>query len=139
MIRAEHRIADLRSRKVLIEGWESAYGRSPPKGISRRLMQYALAYHAQAKTYGGLKSAAKRKLFQLARAGSGIASRERSADRGRTAPPGTRLVREWHGRSHTVEATDRGFLYAGKSYRSLSEIAQAITGARWSGPRFFGL
>jgi hypothetical protein len=53
--------------------------------------------------------------------------------------PGSRLVREWHGRSHTVEVGDNGFLYAGRRYRSLSEVARAITGARWSGPRFFGL
>lgn len=31
------------------------------------------------------------------------------------------------------------FLYQGKQYKSLSEIARLITGARWSGPRFFGL
>ena len=42
-------------------------------------------------------------------------------------------------RSHTIEVTDGGFLYAGKRYRSLSQVARAITGARWSGPRFFGL
>jgi hypothetical protein len=55
------------------------------------------------------------------------------------APAGSRLVREWHGRSHTVEVTERGFLYGDQHYRSLSEVARAITGARWSGPRFFGL
>ena len=59
--------------------------------------------------------------------------------RGRTFASAMRLVRDWHGRSHTVEVTDRGFLYAGRHYRSLSEVARAITGARWSGPRFFGL
>jgi hypothetical protein len=48
-------------------------------------------------------------------------------------------VREWHGRTHTVSVIDEGFEFQGKSYRSLTEIARRITGAQWSGPRFFGL
>jgi hypothetical protein len=48
-------------------------------------------------------------------------------------------VREWRGRTHTVVVTEDGFEYVGKTYSSLSKIAQAITGAHWSGPRFFGL
>ncbi len=52
---------------------------------------------------------------------------------------GTRLVREWHGRSHVVDVVEQGFVYDGKTFKSLSAIARAITGARWSGPRFFGL
>ena len=52
---------------------------------------------------------------------------------------GTRLVREWQGTLHEVIVLDRGYLWKGKTYRSLSEIARSITGARWSGPRFFGL
>ena len=53
--------------------------------------------------------------------------------------PGARLVREWHGRTHTVTVTEDGFEYAGASYPSLTKIAKKITGAHWSGPRFFGL
>ncbi|HTE86047.1 MAG TPA: DUF2924 domain-containing protein, partial [Dehalococcoidia bacterium] len=52
---------------------------------------------------------------------------------------GMRLVREWHGRTHTVVVTEDGVEYAGKAYASLTKIAQEITGAHWSGPRFFGL
>ena len=52
---------------------------------------------------------------------------------------GARLVREWNGRTHTVTVEEEGFIYAGRSYRSLTAIAREITGARWSGPRFFGL
>jgi len=64
---------------------------------------------------------------------------------GRIAPPGpkikpgSRLVREWHGRTHTVCVTDDGFEFQGKTYRSLTGIARDITSAQWSGPRFFGL
>jgi len=52
---------------------------------------------------------------------------------------GARLVREWHGRAHAVTVTEDGFEYAGANYPSLSKIAKKITGAHWSGPRFFGL
>ena len=53
--------------------------------------------------------------------------------------PGARLVREWGGRTHTVTITEDGFEYAGANYPSLTKIAKKITGAHWSGPRFFGL
>jgi hypothetical protein len=53
--------------------------------------------------------------------------------------PGARLVREWHGRTHTVTVTEDGFEYAGTNFPSLTKIAKKITGAQWSGPRFFGL
>ena len=53
--------------------------------------------------------------------------------------PGTRLLREWGGKTHTVIVIDDGFEYDGKRYQSLTQIARRITGAHWSGPRFFGL
>ncbi|NJN06321.1 MAG: DUF2924 domain-containing protein, partial [Rhodobacteraceae bacterium] len=63
-------------------------------------------------------------------------------DRGTTSPalkPGGRLIREWNGVTHAVDVVEGGFLWKGQRYTSLSPIARAITGARWSGPRFFGL
>ena len=51
----------------------------------------------------------------------------------------SRLIREWHGRTHTVTVTEDGFECAGTTYPSLTEVAKKITGAHWSGPRFFGL
>ncbi len=53
--------------------------------------------------------------------------------------PGTRLVREWQGRSHSVEVRADGFGWNGEVYGSLSAVASAITGAHWSGMRFFRL
>src|SRR4029077_12387398 len=99
-----------------------------PAGIRRRLR-----YPGR-----GLKPAVRRQLLQAS------AKKPAPGKPGKTRKPPamppavSRLVRDWHGRSHTVEVTDRGFLYAGRHYRSLSEVARAITGARWSGPRFFG-
>ena len=87
--------------------------------------------------HGGLGKATIRKLRTLAKT---------LRTTGRVGPtpsltlkPGARLVREWHGRTHTVTVMDDGFDYAGTSYPSLSKIAKKITGAHWSGPRFFGL
>jgi hypothetical protein len=124
---------------ALRQAWADRFGRPPPKTLSRRLLELAAAYDTQAKVYGGLKPAIRRKLLQAAPTKpdptAGASHRKTRA----TLRPGSRLVREWHGRSHTVEVAETGFLYAGRRYRSLSEIARAITGARWSGPRFFGL
>jgi hypothetical protein len=57
----------------------------------------------------------------------------------RQLTPGARLVREWNGQTISVEVSEDGFVHADKTWRSLSEIAQHVTGAHWSGPRFFGL
>ena len=62
-----------------------------------------------------------------------------SAPRAPSLEPGARLVREWNGVTHTVDVIDDGFEWQDQRYGSLSEIARLITGARWSGPRFFGL
>ncbi len=54
-------------------------------------------------------------------------------------PPGTRLMREWNGRTYAVDVVTDGFVFDGKTYRSLTAIAKLLTGVQWSGPRFFGL
>jgi len=119
--------------------WAGIYGRSPPKFMSRRLLEFAAAYDAQAKVYGGLTPAIRRRLLQATPARSDPpAEAPRRKPRAALAL-GSRLVRDWHGRSHTVEVIEGGFAYAGRRYHSLSEIARVITGVRWSGPRFFGL
>ncbi|MGH9806385.1 MAG: DUF2924 domain-containing protein, partial [Terriglobia bacterium] len=96
-----------------------------------------IAYRIQELRYGGLSKATRRKLAALVEArGSGAELALEDAQRIRA---GARLVREWNGRTHTVTAEEGGFTYAGRTYRSLSAVAREITGARWSGPRFFGL
>ena len=129
-------IEDL-SRTVLIERWEAAYGHLPPKGISRRLLEYCATYAIQVKAFGGLKPSVRRRL-EGADGRKEVSSKiERSSTA--TLAPGARLVRDWHGRTHIVDVIDGGFRYDGRDYKSLSRIAREITGARWSGPRFFGL
>lgn len=124
------------SRAGLIERWQAIYRRPPPKGISQRLLRLAVAYDLQAKALGGLSPAARRMLRQPAPEVGDKAKAHRSKAH-RPLNPGSRLVREWHGRTYSVEVIERGYLYEGQRYRSLSEIARLITGARWSGPRFF--
>ena len=71
--------------------------------------------------------------------GNLISARRNSSARSGALRQGTRFVREWNGKSHVVEVVGKGFVWQGKTYRSLSAIASTITGNRWSGPRFFGL
>ena len=87
--------------------------------------------------YGGLSKATQRKLAVLSKElklkGGVVVTPDLSLR------PGARLVREWRGRTHTVVVTENGFEYVGEVFPSLTKIAHAITGAHWSGPRFFGL
>jgi hypothetical protein len=116
--------------------WRRLYRTQPPR-LSRDLLVRAIAYRIQELRYGGLSKATRRKLAALVEArGSGAEPAKEGAQRLRA---GARLVREWNGRTHTVAVEEDGLSYKGQRYRSLSAIARDITGARWSGPRFFGL
>ena len=116
--------------------WRRLYRSQPPR-LSWDLLVRAVAYRIQELRYGGLSKATSRKLAALVQARGPIAdTATASAQKIRS---GARLVREWNGRTHTVTVEEEGFTYAGRKYRSLTAIAREITGARWSGPRFFGL
>ncbi|GFO82096.1 DUF2924 domain-containing protein [Methyloceanibacter sp.] len=111
--------------------------RSVSPRISRELLVRGIAYRRQELEHGGLGKATRRKLKTLVKM---FRTTGRVApDPGLALKPGARLVREWHGRTHTVRVTEDGFEYAGTSYPSLTKIAKKITGAHWSGPRFFGI
>jgi hypothetical protein len=116
--------------------WRTMFGRRAPAHLPRHLLLRIAAYRLQAEVHGDLNPASVRSLERLAKAGaSGSAP---LPDVG-SVRPGTLLVREWNGVVHRVMALDQGFAWNGTSYRSLSEVARAITGTRWNGPRFFGL
>lgn len=123
------------SHPELVEQWNDSYGAAPPKGLSRKLLTLAFAYKVQVQAYGDLDPKLGRRL-QSNSVGACNASSPRVAARLR---PGARLMREWNGRTHVVDVIEKGFRWNGETYASLSAIARAITGARWSGPRFFGL
>ena len=127
---AELSLADLRLE------WRQLFRADPPR-LSRDIMLRAIAYRLQEVSHGGMSKVTQRRLMTLTaefETGGTIAPPP-----GPKIKPGSRLVREWHGRTHTVCVTDVGFEFQGKSYRSLTKIALDITGAQWSGPRFFGL
>lgn len=124
------------SPQELREEWRRLYRSQPPR-LSPDMLARGLAYRLQEIAHGGLSKATLRQLASLAK-DEGVHSKRVSAARVEIAP-GSRLVREWHGRTHTVIRTDHGFAYGGRSYRSLTVIAREITGVHWSGPRFFGL
>ena len=117
--------------------WRRLYRAQAPKRVSRDLLMLGVAWKVQERAYGGLGAATKRRLADLAK------TMEQDGDlaRNRVArlKPGARLVREWRGETHTVIVLDDGFEWRGDRWRSLSVIAREITGAHWSGPRFFGL
>lgn len=116
--------------------WRRLYDSDAPR-ISRDLLVLGLGYRLQEIEQGGLGKATRRKLQTIAKA---LRTTGRiGATPGLSLKPGARLVREWHGRTHTVTVTEDGFEYGSASYRSLTEIANRITGGHWSGPRFFGL
>ena len=122
--------ADLRQE------WRRLFRIEPPR-LSRDIIMRAIAYRLQEVVHGGMSKATQRRLAALA---------SEFGNEGRVAAPppprikpGARLVREWQGRTYTVNVVEAGFEFEGKTYRSLTSIAFEITGAHWSGPRFFGL
>ena len=123
-------------RGELEQHWRRLYRSDPPR-ISRDLLIRGIGYRLQEIQHGGLGKATRRKLKTLAKM---FRTTGRVApDPGLSLKPGARLVREWQGRTHTVTVTEDGFEYGGTNYPSLTKIAKKITGAHWSGPRFFGL
>jgi hypothetical protein len=116
-------VGELRTRWALLTGCGA-----PRLGTG--MLRLALGYEMQARALGGLSRSAQQRLAQVAAAKTVT----------RAAVPGMRLVREWNGTAHIVTVRENGEIeWNGKTWRSLSEVARAITGTRWSGPAFFGL
>lgn len=123
-------------RVALMDRWRELYKTDPPTNISHSLLMRAIAYRLQENTLGGLKSSTRRFLEKTA---EGASSGRQMFVVPLTIKPGTRLLREWHGVTYEVVVLENGVQCNGKHYRSLSEVARVITGAKWSGPLFFGL
>jgi len=114
-----------------LEGLRAAWRRRigpPPKVRSPELLRLSLAWRIQAAAFGGLDAAARRRL----RDGS-------SVGRADHVPDGVKITKEWHGQAFTVDRIDGGYKWQGRTYRSLSAVAEAITGVKRNGPKFFGL
>jgi hypothetical protein len=130
-IRKEIELLSAASRQELLVRWEQQLGSPAPDGLSTSLLRRGVIYEFQAKHYGGLSAAHRRTLLQIAAS--------RTVTLPATMKAGARLVREWNGIAHVVDTVESGFRYNGKTYASLTAIAKEITGAHWSGPRFFGI
>ncbi|MBO0733353.1 MAG: DUF2924 domain-containing protein [Methylocapsa sp.] len=116
--------------------WRRLHRMPPPMRLSRDLLMRGITYKLQERLLGGLSKSILRKLEGL-----NLDSETNSAHK---PPPillkaGTRLIREWRGITYSVLVQAQGFEWNGRGYRSLTIIAHEITGAHWSGPRFFGL
>jgi hypothetical protein len=129
--------------KGLRTRWQNQFGRAAPEHLTRYLLFRILAYRIQADRLGDLDSGTLKVLeraaareSQLSNISKGLAA----LDQRRSAPsPGTVLVREWDRKSHRVMVLQDGFAWNGETFHSLSQVAFAITGTKWNGPRFFGL
>lgn len=120
---------DTMSSAELKDAWRQTVATPLPR-VSPSLLRLALAWEIQAKAYGGLSRDTSRKLDQIARGQTRTAS----------VSAGMRLVREWQGVAYVVTIGDDNVIrWNERSWGSLSEVARAITGTRWSGPAFFGL
>lgn len=111
--------------------WQDVFGAPPPRSLSQPVLRRALAFEVQARASGGLPKGFAAKLKR--------AAGEDAPKRSPEMQPGARLLREWNGVTHVVDVTEQGFRWRERTWRSLSAIAREITGAHWSGPRFFGL
>ena len=125
-----------RSTQELRRAWRQLHRTGPPLGLSRDLLIRALAYQLQERAHGGASAALRRRLQSLA---SASAKGALAVDTGMVPKAGTTLVRQWRGHTHSVLVHKDGFEHEGQRYRSLTVIAERITGAHWSGPRFFSL
>ena len=121
----------------LRQQWRGLYKTQAPPYLSRELLVRAVAHRMQELALGGLRPEPRRQLLRIAQQ-----FKETGEATIRTRPelkPGTRLMREWQGRTYDVLVLDDGFSWQGAHYHSLSALATKITGTRWSGPLFFGL
>ena len=126
-------LADL-SPAQLKEKWIGMEGASPPSAPTA-LLRRLVAQRLQERRHAALPALVARELVRLTSQGGAAPPPPPKVQ----LTPGTRLVREWNGQTITVEVLEKGFAFADRTWRSLSEIARHVTGAHWSGPRFFGL
>ena len=139
----DHEIARLRGLDVgeLRARWHTLFRRRAPPHLPRHLLFRILAYRLQADRLGELDADSRRLLDRIGSgASAGIDLLVAAFNRSRTElRPGTLLTREWDGQLQRVMVLADGFSWNGKIYPSLSKVAFAMTGTRWSGPKFFGL
>ena len=125
--------------KGLRARWRSLTGHTAPAHVPRTLLLQVLAYRVQAVALGDLDPVTARLLDRLSAKERSSAKTDIPVPDRIGIRPGTALVREWGGTLQRVMVLADGFAWNGTTFKSLSQVARAITGTRWNGPRFFGL
>jgi hypothetical protein len=132
------RLTDLDLDEIMLL-WSKTFRSAPPMRLKRELLLRLLAYAAQERAHGSLPRASVKSLTTFAGAEESGPAKAWPEQQMSALRIGARLVRSWNGVTHEVTVLKHGFAYRGNRYRSLSEVAEVITGTHWSGPRFFGL
>src|SRR3974390_1799040 len=128
------------SRDELRALWAKELGEQPPATLGRDVLALGISYTRQERHQGGFSKPFARELDRLLdQVVRGDRTEMPTALTTALPRRGTILVREWQGTTHHVTVADNGFQWNGRTYRSLSSIARAITGTNWNGPRFFGM
>ena len=127
------------SRARLRECWCKEFGEQPPAAFGRELLALGIAYAVQECQFGALSKSRAREIDRIVDHAPIVLRGEGRSLAAPVTRPGTVLVREWQSTAHQVTVLADGFAWNGQHYASLSGIAQAITGTKWNGPRFFGL
>ncbi len=134
------------SRPELIQKWKKLFGTNSPQYARKDFLIKHIAWELQARDQGGLSNQAKKQLDKLA---DKMANKQEFNENDikesckhtsiLEIKAGTKLIREYKGEKHEVTALEKGFKYRGKQYKSLSAIANEITGTQWNGKVFFGV
>jgi len=123
-------------RPELVKLWQKGFGRLPHNRLRPELMRPVLAFRLQERLYGGDQPDKARRLREIAKS---LVPENRSQHEAHNRfKAGTRIIREWKGKTYEIQISEVGYEFEGRTYRSLSPIANLITGTRWSGPAFFG-
>ncbi|MDR1167724.1 MAG: DUF2924 domain-containing protein [Heliobacteriaceae bacterium] len=130
------------TREKLLDAWIKMFGKAPAQGLSRSFLIKHLIYQEQVNKSKGLSTSSQRLINKLISKYS-TASELKDSDvqvlNGFSIQAGTKLIREFRGEKHEVTTLEKGFEYRGRFYKSLSAIANEITGTRWNGKVFFGV
>ena len=126
-ITAEVRALEGMDLERLRADWRRRYG-PPPKVRSPELLRLSLGWRIQADAFGGLDASTRRRIRNVG-----------SVGKSDHVSVGVRITKEWRGRTFQVDRVDDGYRWQATTYASLSAVAQAITGVKRNGPKFFGL
>lgn len=162
MLNVGQKVSELRRMTVgeLRREYTEVFGEQT-RSYHKEFLIRRIAWRIQANAEGGLSERARKRALEIADdadlrtrapgparfvtavapadAGRVVIGRIEARADDRLPMPGALLTREYRGRTIRVRVLPKGFDYEGTVYRSLSAVAQAVTGAHWNGYLFFGI